>query len=198
MKGLEATWALARLCKRIIKESESDWDDRREEIRKNLEEFEEHVKRKERLDNVEKKKEVIKKRHTQSRIDVMLSELSNKKKEITKDKMKLEERYDKIKEILEKEKVREKIEKENRKKKQSEREREWLTRREEKELERKERKEKQRKCEQAWETLRWVIQTIEETKEEWDIDFKERKKEKVPLFKRVLEEVKERVEKWRR
>ena len=78
VKGLEATWALARMCKRIIKESESDWDDRREKIRKNLEEFEEHVKRKERLDNVEQKKEVIKKRHTQSRINVMLSELSNK------------------------------------------------------------------------------------------------------------------------
>ena len=74
VKGLEATWALARLCKRIIKESESDWDDRREEIRKNLEEFDENVKRKERLDKVEKKKVVIKKRQSQSRIDIMLFE----------------------------------------------------------------------------------------------------------------------------
>ena len=243
--SLEATWALARLCKVILKENESDWDDRRDEIRKNLEECEENVERKERFGKAEKKKNEIKRKQTQSRIDLMLTELSKKgaeewksieseeeklerlemkemkeniwrwrstnqqkvKKQAEKENKKqtLEDKLKRVKEILEREKLHKKIEKEKRKKKQLEKEKEWLTRREEKELERKERKERQRKCEETWITLRWAIKTLEETEEEWKIDLKERKKvtrkerrkkyKKKELFKRIIAEVREKVDK---
>ena len=68
-----------------------------------------------------------------------------------------------------------------------------------------ERKERQRKCEETWITLRWAIKTLEETEEEWKIDFKERKKvtrkerkkkyKKKELFKRIIAEVREKVDK---
>ena len=110
-----------------------------------------------------------------------------------------------MKEILEREKVKDKIEKDRRKKKQYEKEKVWITRREEKELERKERKQRQKKCEETWETLRWAMKILEETRNEWNIEFKERKKvtrrerktkyKKKDLFKRILDEVKDKVEK---
>ena len=72
-------------------------------------------------------------------------------------------------------------------------------------MERKERKQRQKKCEETWETLRWAIKILEETSKEWNIDFKERKivtkrerkkkYKKKDLFKRILDEVKDKVEK---
>ena len=81
-----------------------------------------------------------------------------------KEKLTSEEKHRILKEILAREKVKDKIEKDRRKKKQSEKEKEWITRREEKELERKERKQRQKKCEETWETLRWAMKILEETR----------------------------------
>ena len=161
---LESTWALTRLCKEIINESEGEWNDRRNEMEKNIEKTRKAEEKKARLEIVKTKKSILEKKKKQKRIDIMIDELSargleewdklrselEKKERLeirdmkeniwrwrtkenkgtakeVKEKNSVEEKYERVKVILEKEKK----EKKERIQKKVDLEEKWATRREE-------------------------------------------------------------------
>ena len=74
---LKAIWGLARLCREILRESES-WDERAEEIKNNIErESGKGI----RIEKAKEKKQFILTKYKQGRIDKMFDELSKKGKE---------------------------------------------------------------------------------------------------------------------
>ena len=80
-KQLGGTWELIRVCKSFLEEWENEWTESEQKSRMRQEERNQVLEKEERFKKIEKKKNEIKKKSVQTRIDFCISKLGKKGQE---------------------------------------------------------------------------------------------------------------------